>query len=34
LPDVKEVLLRLAAEEGSHKDVLEKEYDDNVLGSN
>ncbi len=34
LPDVKEVLLRLAAEEGGHKDVFEKEYDDNILGSN
>lgn len=32
--DVKEVLLRLAAEEGAHKDVFEKEYDDRILGSN
>ena len=34
LPDVKEVLLRLAAEEGGHKDRFEKEYDDNILGTN
>ncbi|MEN8007936.1 MAG: ferritin family protein [Candidatus Krumholzibacteriota bacterium] len=34
LPEVKEVLLRLAAEEGAHKDRFEKEYDDNILGSN
>ncbi len=34
LPDVKEVLLRLAAEEGGHKDVFEKQYDDNIQGSN
>ena len=34
LPDVKEVLLRLADEEGSHKNELEKDYDDRILGSN
>lgn len=34
LPDVKAVLLRLAAEEGSHKDTFEKSYDDNILGAN
>ncbi len=34
LPQVKEVLLRLAAEEGSHKHELEKDYDDRILGSN
>jgi rubrerythrin len=33
-PEVKEVLLRLAAEEGSHKDAFEKEYDDRILSSN
>ena len=34
LPEIKAVLLRLAAEEGNHKDVFEKSYDDNILGSN
>ncbi len=34
IPTVKEVLLRLAAEEGGHKDVFEKEYDDNILDQN
>jgi len=34
LPAVKEVLLRLAAEEGAHKDTFEKSYDDNILGTN
>ena len=34
LPQVKEVLLRLAAEEGKHKHELEKDYDDRILGSN
>ena len=34
LPDVKAVLLRLAAEEGAHKDAFEKSYDDNILGTN
>lgn len=33
-PDIREVLLRLAAEEGSHKDAFEKQYDDRILGSN
>jgi len=30
-PEIKEVLLRLAAEEGGHKDAFEQEYDDNIL---
>lgn len=33
-PEIKEVLLRLAAEEGSHKDAFEKQYDDNILDQN
>lgn len=33
-PEITEVLRRLAAEEGNHKDALEKEYDDNILGGN
>lgn len=33
-PEIKEVLLRLAAEEGSHKHAFEKEYDDHILASN
>jgi hypothetical protein len=31
---VTEVHLRLAAEEGIPKDRFEKEYDDNILGTN
>lgn len=34
LPEIKTVLLRLAAEEGSHKHELEKDYDDRILGWN
>ncbi len=34
LPEVKEVLLRLAAEEGAHKHEFEKSYDDNIQGTN
>ncbi len=30
-PDMKEVLLRLAAEEGEHKGIFEQEYDDNIM---
>ncbi len=30
-PAIKDVLLRLAAEEGQHKDSFEREYDDNIL---
>ncbi len=30
-PRIKEVLLRLAEEEGQHKDSFEREYDDNIL---
>jgi rubrerythrin len=33
-PEIKEILLRLAAEEGSHKDEFEKEYDEQVQGDN
>jgi len=29
--NIKKVLLRLAAEEGAHKDIFEQEYDDNIL---
>ncbi|MGD2128189.1 MAG: ferritin family protein [Lysobacterales bacterium] len=32
--EAKGVLLRLAAEEGSHKDAFEKQYDDHILRSN
>jgi rubrerythrin len=34
VPEAKVVLLRLAAEEGAHKDVFEKEYDDHILRTN
>ncbi len=30
-PEIKAVLLRLAEEEGSHKDSFEREYDDHIL---
>jgi len=33
-PEIKEVLLRLAAEEGSHKHAFEEKYDDHILGTN
>jgi len=33
-PAVAEVLLRLAAEEGAHKDAFEKQYDDRILDQN